>query len=282
MPEFFALQCASCGTFCVQQATKAGKWQCRLCGAKQSIVRIFARSASAADVRGAVGELNMRRGLAAEQRLRQRMEGGSDGGGASGVGGVDEEQGDGSATDTSFTSAAVSSAWDEFAAAQRPSRGASGAGGAGDEEDDRFVMALPERPRKRTRVADNGGSEARVGQGGDERGQRGGSSASAGAAAPPRLSGSRGLASPPPTLAPPPARQWRAEPKSSPPLLLGAAGPLQQRPDSATSGGAGGTAAAAAPRAKAAAAPVPGQSTLWSEFMGGGAGDGAGDEYELG
>lgn len=59
---FLALQCFSCDAFQVQQAKKVPKWCCVLCGSKQSVRKIFAKSASAKDVRTRVQQLNMARG----------------------------------------------------------------------------------------------------------------------------------------------------------------------------------------------------------------------------
>ena len=47
MPQvFFALQCFQCSTFQVVQKTQQQKFTCKLCGAKQSIVRVFASGAA--------------------------------------------------------------------------------------------------------------------------------------------------------------------------------------------------------------------------------------------
>ena len=64
MPQvFFALQCFQCETFQVAQKTQQQKFACKLCGAKQSIVRVYATGA-AKDVRPVVQQLNMARGHA--------------------------------------------------------------------------------------------------------------------------------------------------------------------------------------------------------------------------
>lgn len=48
MPQtWLVVQCYQCKTFQVDQEKKAKKWQCKLCGEKQSLQRIFARSHSA-------------------------------------------------------------------------------------------------------------------------------------------------------------------------------------------------------------------------------------------
>lgn len=51
MPDFLVLRCATCAVFCVQQSTVSGKWSCRLCRTRQSVVRAFLRSTSAAACR---------------------------------------------------------------------------------------------------------------------------------------------------------------------------------------------------------------------------------------
>jgi hypothetical protein len=63
--EFLALRCHACQTFVVQQATKTQKWACRMCGVKQSIVKVYGRNGSAAAVRGMVQRLSMTQGQAA-------------------------------------------------------------------------------------------------------------------------------------------------------------------------------------------------------------------------
>lgn len=57
--DFLVLQCAECSQFCVQQTTKSRKWVCRLCGKKQSIVKVYARSPLAAPMRAVVQRLSM-------------------------------------------------------------------------------------------------------------------------------------------------------------------------------------------------------------------------------
>lgn len=69
MPEFVALRCAGCSTFQVQQYKASGKWQCRLCGEKQSVTRVFARDAKAANVRSVVHELSLVQGEAEHAAL---------------------------------------------------------------------------------------------------------------------------------------------------------------------------------------------------------------------
>ena len=64
--EFLALQCFSCSTFIVQQRTKGKRWACRRCGVAQSYMRVFFASASAAQARAAVMQLNAKRGERAD------------------------------------------------------------------------------------------------------------------------------------------------------------------------------------------------------------------------
>jgi hypothetical protein len=61
--DFVALRCAECSIFQVQQHKPASKkWQCRVCNARQSVVRVYARDAKASNVRGAVHELSRLQG----------------------------------------------------------------------------------------------------------------------------------------------------------------------------------------------------------------------------
>ncbi|KAJ7565093.1 hypothetical protein O6H91_02G047800 [Diphasiastrum complanatum] len=60
MPIFLALHCYSCGMFQVKQEKKSSnKWSCCICNEKQSVRKVFGRSAAAKDVRKLVQELNM-------------------------------------------------------------------------------------------------------------------------------------------------------------------------------------------------------------------------------
>lgn len=61
--EFLALRCAECRQFCVQQSTKNHKWACRMCGKKQSIVKVFGRAPLAAPVRAIVQRLSLANGF---------------------------------------------------------------------------------------------------------------------------------------------------------------------------------------------------------------------------
>jgi len=64
MPEQVILQCYSCHMYQVQQAKKTAKWTCVICGSKQSILKVHARSATAGELRPTVQRLNLARGLA--------------------------------------------------------------------------------------------------------------------------------------------------------------------------------------------------------------------------
>ncbi|XP_078614148.1 uncharacterized protein LOC144883464 [Branchiostoma floridae x Branchiostoma japonicum] len=58
--EFHVLRCFSCETFQVHQVKKSNKWNCKLCGAKQSVRKEYGRG-SGADCRRHVQKLNMLR-----------------------------------------------------------------------------------------------------------------------------------------------------------------------------------------------------------------------------
>lgn len=78
--EFLALRCCECNTFNSQQRTKSHKWQCKLCGAKQSIARVFFQSPRAADIRTYILQATMQRGekeLARHDQIVQRLEAGT-------------------------------------------------------------------------------------------------------------------------------------------------------------------------------------------------------------
>ncbi|XP_051871178.1 MRN complex-interacting protein isoform X2 [Pristis pectinata] len=61
-PQFQALRCCSCLTYQVQQVKKSKKWNCKLCGEKQSVLKVYGQG-SGADCRQHVQKLNMLRGL---------------------------------------------------------------------------------------------------------------------------------------------------------------------------------------------------------------------------
>lgn len=60
--EFYVLQCQQCKAYSVNMHSKTNKWQCKLCGTKQSIVKVIATGTAAKDLRLRVQQLNMRRG----------------------------------------------------------------------------------------------------------------------------------------------------------------------------------------------------------------------------
>lgn len=62
MIEFLCLQCCDCGTFQCQQKRKDKKFSCKVCGKKQSVVRVYAISYKAKDIRGLVMKYNEMRG----------------------------------------------------------------------------------------------------------------------------------------------------------------------------------------------------------------------------
>ena len=78
MPQVFdAVRCARCESFQVIQRTLKPKFDCKLCGERQSVTRIFG-SGAAREVRPIVQKLNAARGAAArateEQREREWQE----------------------------------------------------------------------------------------------------------------------------------------------------------------------------------------------------------------
>ena len=81
MPDFVCVQCFSCHTFQVQQVKKSRKFACKLCGAKQSVRKVFTLSPHAKHVRHMVQALNLARG-----RLEQ------EGGGEFPTGAVESHQ----------------------------------------------------------------------------------------------------------------------------------------------------------------------------------------------
>ncbi|KAM7418269.1 hypothetical protein PAMA_017767 [Pampus argenteus] len=65
--EFHVLRCFTCESFQVQQVKKVNRWNCKLCGEKQSLLKEFGRG-SGADCRRHVQKLNaMRRAMIEEQ-----------------------------------------------------------------------------------------------------------------------------------------------------------------------------------------------------------------------
>ncbi|XP_042349611.1 MRN complex-interacting protein [Plectropomus leopardus] len=65
--EFHVVRCFTCQSFQVQQVKKANKWSCKLCGAKQSLLKEFGRG-SGADCRRHVQKLNAMRGAMMEEQ----------------------------------------------------------------------------------------------------------------------------------------------------------------------------------------------------------------------
>ena len=61
--DFLVLQCCDCAQFCVQATTKNRKWSCRVCGKKQSIVKVYGRGPQAAQVRAIAQRLSMAMGF---------------------------------------------------------------------------------------------------------------------------------------------------------------------------------------------------------------------------
>ncbi|CAL8070280.1 unnamed protein product [Calicophoron daubneyi] len=55
--SYLALCCAKCMMFQVQQSVKSGKWTCKVCNTKQSILKVFA-DGSARECREIVQKLN--------------------------------------------------------------------------------------------------------------------------------------------------------------------------------------------------------------------------------
>nr|XP_015205498.1 PREDICTED: UPF0544 protein C5orf45 homolog [Lepisosteus oculatus] len=59
--EFQVLRCFTCKTFQVHQVKKSNKWNCKMCGEKQSLMKIYGQG-SGADCRRHVQKLNAMRG----------------------------------------------------------------------------------------------------------------------------------------------------------------------------------------------------------------------------
>ncbi|KAI9209640.1 uncharacterized protein BJ171DRAFT_576432 [Polychytrium aggregatum] len=75
MPTYQVLRCYedSCRMFQVHQVKKVNKWQCRVCGEKQSTIKVFLTSPQASECRTFVQNMNMARGRAEEDLLNQRQ-----------------------------------------------------------------------------------------------------------------------------------------------------------------------------------------------------------------
>lgn len=67
MPEHIVVRCYSCQSFQAQQLRKTNDFVCKMCGSKQSVRKIYARSFKAADIRPIVQEYNMKRGEIEEE-----------------------------------------------------------------------------------------------------------------------------------------------------------------------------------------------------------------------
>lgn len=72
MPVFLLLQCYACSIFIPQQETKNSKWACRMCSAKQSITKVFAKSENTKELRLAAQQLNARHGETRDNRNMQQ------------------------------------------------------------------------------------------------------------------------------------------------------------------------------------------------------------------
>jgi len=66
MPQsFHVVRCYKCRTFQVDIVKKSNKWQCKMCGDKQSIKKVFS-TGTGSECRSAVQQLNLQIGLAAQ------------------------------------------------------------------------------------------------------------------------------------------------------------------------------------------------------------------------
>ncbi|XP_064597522.1 MRN complex-interacting protein-like [Liolophura sinensis] len=72
--EFQVLRCYSCDTFQVHQVKKAKKWNCKVCGEKQSLIKVFGQG-TGAECRRHTQKLNMVQGEAREWGTVQQEEG---------------------------------------------------------------------------------------------------------------------------------------------------------------------------------------------------------------
>ncbi|KAM4621924.1 MRN complex-interacting protein [Polymixia lowei] len=64
--DFRVLECFSCRTFQVHEVKKTKKWTCKMCGEKQSVIKVVSRG-SGRDCRRHVQQLNSKRGEKLEQ-----------------------------------------------------------------------------------------------------------------------------------------------------------------------------------------------------------------------
>lgn len=75
MPQtFLVVQCFQCKAFQSDLEKKSNKWQCKLCGEKQSLQRVYARSHSAKDCRLVVQHYNAARGDILEDEDAERAQ----------------------------------------------------------------------------------------------------------------------------------------------------------------------------------------------------------------
>ncbi|PRW57031.1 UPF0544 C5orf45-like protein [Chlorella sorokiniana] len=75
MPQtWLVVQCYQCRAFQVDQEKQAKKWACKLCGEKQSLQRVFARSHSAKDCRLVVQQYNTARGAVEEEEAERALQ----------------------------------------------------------------------------------------------------------------------------------------------------------------------------------------------------------------
>ncbi|PAA61738.1 hypothetical protein BOX15_Mlig011324g1, partial [Macrostomum lignano] len=75
MPEYQVLRCVQCSAFQVHQCKQAAakRWQCSLCGLKQSYLRVYAQGAAKA-CREAAQSFNMRRGEAEQAAAQEEAD----------------------------------------------------------------------------------------------------------------------------------------------------------------------------------------------------------------
>jgi len=73
MPEHIVVRCYACQSFQAQQLRKTNDFVCKMCGSKQSVRKIYARSFKAADIRPIVQEYNMKRGEIEEEEAKVKV-----------------------------------------------------------------------------------------------------------------------------------------------------------------------------------------------------------------
>ena len=72
MPEYVCVCCYSCKRFQACQRRKDGKLNCKLCGEKQTVRKIWACSDKASEIRPVVMRLNAQRGQHEMQEKKER------------------------------------------------------------------------------------------------------------------------------------------------------------------------------------------------------------------